>query len=338
MVRAFISAMNKILPLFAMTLIAISVPSIYGEPVIEIELSPEPSFNQVLAYETYLVNVSLNYLNISLIDLAEYTGEPDTILFEGKISVKGRGGYDFGESSTGYSFNLEDFSLNLSSPIDIGFTVFNYTFEKDAYEYGVKPYENVDIKLKFDGYLLMSDDSMGPKISTKSIDLILIDEMKIQYLEGKFSEMMEEIKVVIDKPGLESLNRDRYIEYLNEMNSTLTLGDYVEALDVWDDYDEKHRLDLIREVARASEIQYEELIQLESIEDQLETTIEEFEALESEYESLFETYAALANTYHKVNAELDVAKKNLSTAITAVFITAIIFYFLGQRELKRRIE
>jgi hypothetical protein len=308
MVRAFISAMNKILPLFALTLIALSVPSIYGEPVIEIELSPEPSFNQVLAYETYQINVSLNYLNISLIDLTEYTGEPDTILFEGKISLKGSGGYDFGESSTGYSYNLKDFFLNLSSPIDTRFTVFNYTFEKDAYEYGVKPYENVEVKIKFDGYL-MSDDSVGLKISTNSIDLILIDEMKTRYLEGKYSEVMEEINVVIDKPGLESLDRDKYIDYLNEMNATLTLGDYVKALDIWDDYDEKHRLDLIHDVARASENQYEELMQLVSIEDQLDTAI--------------------------VNAELDAAKKNLSTAITAVFITAIIFYFLGRHELNR---
>jgi predicted nucleic acid-binding Zn-ribbon protein len=80
---------------------------------------------------------------------------------------------------------------------------------------------------------------------------------------------------------------------------------------------------------------YEKLNELEAVENKLETLKDELETLESEYELLDETYIALSNTYQKVNTELNSAKKNLSTSISAVFLTALIFYFIGQHGIGR---
>jgi chromosome segregation ATPase len=89
-------------------------------------------------------------------------------------------------------------------------------------------------------------------------------------------------------------------------------------------------------LVRASDLQSDELDRLEDIETQLTIAERDLESLQDQYDNLEATYFALSTTYHKVNAELDAAKRNLSTAITAIFLSSILFYFLGQRGIVRR--
>jgi predicted nuclease with TOPRIM domain len=166
----------------------------------------------------------------------------------------------------------------------------------------------------------------------------MIDETKVEYLNGKFKDMQGEINKAIEATGLNSLNRDRYQGILNDMNTSLTMGDYVEALDIWEDYDEDDREDLINGIINASNEEYTELENLRDIEAQLISLEQDIELLQSEYDQLDNTYVALANTYNKVNQELETVKGNLSTAITAVFLTAIVFFFLGRRGAKKEVE
>jgi hypothetical protein len=215
---------------------------------------------------------------------------------------------------------------------------FNITLEKDALDYGIKPYESVVITLKFDAFLVMSDESLGPKIASKTCTYQMIDDTKISYLEGKYIEMQEEINTVINSSGLESFNRERYQSILAAMNISLTSGDYVEALDIWDDYNEDDRTDMIIGIITSSDEEYTELERLRDVEAQLDSLEQDLELLQSEYNQLENTYVVLANTYNKVNQELETAKGNLSTAITGVFLTAIGFYFLGRRGVKKEIE
>ena len=335
----FISAMRKVIPLILVCLCCFMVPVAIAEPSLNYDLRPVPVFSQVWAYETYTVNMSVQELNLSSIDFSSYPGTPTYLFFEGEVQWKGKGGYDFGGATTGYTYNLDAISIDRTVPIETGAALFNLTLEKDAYEYGILPFEIVQIILKFDVYVIMSDDSIGPKIASKTQTLNLIDEMKVSYLEGKYLEMEEEINSTIGASGIDSFNRERFLGILDDMNTSLVDGNYFEALDVWDDYNEDDRIDLIKGLIRASSTQYAELSAeleaLQAVEEQLEEVQTDLAILELEYSQLENTYNTLSSTYLKVNSELDITKRNLSTAITAVFLTAILFYFLGRRGINR---
>jgi len=333
-----ISTMKKLIPLALLTVIALMAPTAYAETSLTIQLTPEPEYSQLWAYETYIVNISLTDFNLSSIDVSEYSGNPSSILFEGQIFWKGKGGYDFGTATTGYNYNLDEIEVDLSALLDEKKVSFNLTLEKDSFEYGMKPFESVVITLRFDTYLVMSDDSIGPKITSETRTYQMIDDTKVRYLEGKYMEMQDEINTVINSSGLESFNRERYQSILVTMNTSLINGDYVGALDIWDDYNEDDREDLINGIINASNVEYAELENLRDVEANLASVEQELAVLQSEYDQLENTYVALANTYNKVNRELETVKGNLSTAITAVFLTAIGFYFLGRRSARREDE
>ncbi len=330
--------MKKILPLIIFALFWFSAPMIMAEPYLSIELQPEPFYNQVWAYETYLVNLTLHDLNLSTVDLTGYTGTPSELLFEGTLMWRGKGGYDFGQASTGYSYTLDDIPVTLTSSLEDSSIYFNLTLEKDAFDYGMKPYESVDVSLRFNVYILMSGGFNGPKIISKTSTWSLVDDTKVDYFEGKFSEMQGEIITVTEAAGITTLNRAKYLDLLDTMNASLTQGNYVEAQKIWKDYDDKERANMILALVHASDLQSEELDRLATIENELILAQRENTRLVEEYDFLETTYTALSNTYHKVNADLNSAKRNLSTAITVVFLTAILFYFLGRRGIGRREE
>jgi len=338
--------MRKLSPLILLAIICFTIPAIKAEPILSIELEPEPEFGQLWAYETYLVNMSVQDMNLSSIDFSGFKGTPTGILFDGEIKWRGKGGYDFGIGTTGYSLNLDRLSVSETVSLDAEPVFFNLTLSKDAYDYGRLPFETIEIVFGFDAYVIMSDDTVGPRIVSKSRTLILVDEMKASYLEGKYLNMQDEVNPVVEALGLEGFNREKYLGILDDMNNSLTLGNYVGALDIWDDYDEDDRSDMIKGLVRATSLQFTELTRLQIIEKQLEDQLQETEnqlqetedrltVAQLEYTQLENTYIALSSTYRVVNAELETSKRNFSTAITAVFLTAIVFYFLGRRGIRR---
>lgn len=334
----FISTMKRIIPLALLTLMVFMIPTVNADNSVAIQLNPEPEFNQVWAYETYQVNVSLIELNLTTIDFTGYTGALSEILLTGRVNWKGKGGYDFGTATTGYNYNLDEMEVNLNIPLNENYAMFNLTLEKDALDYGIKPFETLEITIRFDAKIVMSDDTLGPAIASKSTTYQMIDETKVDYLNGKYEDMQEEINKVVDASGLSSFNRDRFQGILDDMNASLTISNYFEAFDIWDDYDEDDRGDLINGIIVASREEYAELENLRDVEAQLSALEQQLDLLESEYDQLENTYVALANTYNQVNQDLETVKGNLSTAITAVFLTAIVFYFLGRRGAQREVE
>jgi hypothetical protein len=327
--------MKKLIPLSLLILTVFAVPFVYAATSVDLSFTPMPKYNQVWAYETYLVNITINEFNLSAVDLTDYSGDAVEILITGMMEWKGSGGYDFGTATTGYNYNLDEQEIQVIMGIDDTITLFNVTLEKDAFDYGIKPYESVEITIKINAYIVMSDDSLGPKIASQSITYDLVDETKVDYLNGKYLNMQEEINPVLNAPGLEAFNRERFSGILEEMNTLLTKGNYVEALGVWEDYNEDDRLDLINRLVVVSANEYAELESLRGIESQLAEAEARIRLLEDEYEQLEKTYFALANTYSQVNKKLETVKGNLSTAITAVFLAAILFYFLGRRGAKK---
>jgi hypothetical protein len=291
---------------------------------VDLSFEPEPLHGQLWAHETYLLSVTGPQFNLTEYSELDLSGN---LVFNGSIQWRGVGQYHHGSGVTGYSYDLETQYFQNIESIEVAGTSVNVSVERDAYRYGMKPYEEVQIIFRIKVYLEVIEDGstmLGPLVDSKSRTLILVDEEKIDYLEDKFEEMQSEINLTLLSSGLNAFNRNKFRETLDDMNHSLVIGDYVEALDQWDDWNDKGRLRMfmsfINKVNDQTE-EYESLLETEN----------ELEVLQSEYNFLEDKYVAIFADNRKNLAELEATKQGLTTAITGVFLSAMVFFFLGRR-------
>ena len=323
-----------------------------SELKIYIETSPTPHHKQVMAYGSYVFNVTLENKGLTVLP-GEPVDEAGTLRHTGRIiismilTLRGRGSYDFGEATTGYVTPVLDEvefgeTIMLPSNSSRAYISFNHTFTEDAYEYGLKPYEDVEIAIKVKAYHEIytsttgpAKTSEGPEVGEYTMVYNLIDELMIGYVEGKLIDMAEEIKPIrgINKP--EYINTALFLDMLDDMNSSILEGNYVEALKIYKRYDEKYRLSFISSLTKEAQLSRERADIVTDLEwriTQLESTLVEQEnRLQLELDQALARYATLSQTYLKEQAELEAAKQSLTTAITAVFLASIAFFFIGRR-------
>jgi len=293
---------------------------------IDLSFDPEPLHGQLWARETYLLNVTGPQINISNTGYSKFELSGN-VVYNGTIQWRGIGQYHHGEGVTGYSYDLSMAYFQNIESMDAEGTSLNITLEKDAYRFGMKPFEEVQIIFRVNAYLEVVEDGeigIGPLVESKSRTLILVDDEKVEYLEDKFEEMQAEINLTLFANGLDAFNRTKYGEMVDAMNHSLTIGDYAEALDQWDKWDNKGRIRMFTSFTNKVNDQtaeYESLIEVES----------NLEFLQAEYDFLEDKYVAIFGENRQNLAELEATKQGLTTAITGVFLSAMVFFFLGRR-------
>jgi hypothetical protein len=294
---------------------------------ISFEFIPEPLHGQVWAYETYLVNTTgpqVNSTDPEYVEL-DLTGN---LIYNYTIRWRGVGQYHHGTGVTGYSYDLQEkYFQRIVHTGDN--SLINVTLEKDAYRLGMKPYEEVQIVIEVDAYLELDDEGSGvygPLVESHSRTMLLVDDDKTGYLEDKFLELQEEVNLTVNTLGLTDFNRSKFLAVVESMNQSLAIGDYSEALDIWDRWDRKERVRMFAGFANIVDAQSEELERLQDIDVSLEDLQTEYDFLEDKYVAVF--------TENRLNLdELEATKQGLTTAITGVFLSAIVFFFLGRRTI-----
>ena len=339
--------MNK--PAFILFLLMLITPSLNtasSEELgtqIQFEISPEPIYDQFRHQETYQFNVSIANLNLTVEEGQWVAPENNRLVYTGGIIVEmglewtGYGSYRSGSSSSGYTLNIDETRLNktlghdeISEDVAVQF---NYTFERDAYLLGLQPYERLEVTINFNVYYETMLTQVGPETILKGDSIIktsetyfLLDDTKIQYVEGKFSNMIEELEPLEKLSDKVDFNATRYLYHVESMNNSIQNGDYFKALDINQHYD-KVRTKLITNLLTQTNSSMMKAAETDELE-------QELEFLETNYRAMEEKYQALQRIYQDKLLELVRAKNNLSTAITAVFLTAIIFFFLGRYSKK----
>jgi hypothetical protein len=316
------------------------------------EITPAPVHSQVMAYESYVFNVTIDNLGVT-VEPGEPVDESSQVKYTGgiivslKITIRGRGSYDFGEATTGYTTpTLEEVEYYIPTKMPgngtRAYVSFNHTFTKDAYEYRLKPYEDVEVTTKVASYYEVYDQTTGSNVPFRGLEIAsstevyhLIDDTKIAYIEGKLMDMADEVGTLSGLIRPEYVNTGLYVGMLKEMNTSIRDGDYTSALKTYQRYDEKYRLNLISNLTReasTSRQRAETISELERRIQLLELELENnINLKELEVDQLQARYSALSQTYQLKQAELDEAKQSLTTAITAVFIASITFFFLGRK-------
>ena len=308
-----------------------------------IAVEPKPLYKQITAGENYVFNVSVANDGLFIAPGQPMEGDPST-LHTGYLHTviyvewKASGSYDFGTATSGYSTPpLDDISLSnvIEVPIN-GSTVwdsFNHTFVRDAWGFGVKPYETLEVTVAARVYLEVYNESSGldtpwrgPLVAEKSTKLKLLDDTKVKYVEGKLLDIAAEVEPLRGIAGAEHLNATRFMGYLVEMNISIEAGDYFSALKTYSKYDEKDRAHLISSLTEEASTSMEKSLVIDRLE-------QELGFLNISYTVLEDKYVTLSRTYQTRQAELEAAKQSLSTAITAVFLASIAFFFVGRRSV-----
>ncbi len=308
-----------------------------------IAVEPEPLYEQIIAGETYVFNVSVANDGLLIAPGQPMEGDPST-LYTGYLRTvldvewRASGSYDFGTATSGYlTPPLDDISFAnvIEVPVN-GSTVwdsFNHTFVRDAWDLGVKPYETLEVTVEAKVYLEVYNESSGldapwrgPLVAEKSTTLKLLDETKVEYVEGKLIDMAAEVEPLSGVTGAEHLNATRFMGYLAEMNRSIEAGDYFSALKTYSKYDEKYRAQLISSLTEEASTSMEKSLVIDLLE-------QELGFLNVSYTVLEDKYVTLSRTYQSRQAELEAAKQSLSTAITAVFLASIAFFFVGRRSV-----
>ncbi len=315
--------MKKQLVFIALILASFTVTPVYGKPDLVLTVEPEPGYNQMWAFETYMVKITLTGLNLTEYSEYDLSGQ---VIADGIVRWRGTGQYPHGESVTGYSIKLENETLRLNASIEDPSFNFNLTLSKDAYLYGMWPFENVEILLSFDVFFEEDNGTgakIGPRLGSVSSRYILLDDEKVEYLEGKILEMTAEVHAATGALGLPDFNRTRYESMVSAMNTSISSGNYLEAQDQWERWDNRDRLRMLNAFSSHVDSQVAELVALEGVETELERIQVEFDLIEDKY-------IALLTNNRQTISELESRKQELTTAITGIFLTAMVFFFLGR--------
>ncbi len=314
--------MKNAAPLIFLISMAFMSQTVHAD--VSLEFKPSPLYGQLWAFETYELNISMPEVDVSKYAEHELTGN---LVYNGSIHWKGVGTYHHGTGSTGYSYILDVAYFQKVEEISLGGSAINITLSKDAYRFGMKPFEEVEITFRVEVFLEIIEDGeviLGPEVDAKTRKLVLVDEDKVEYLEDKFIEMQDDVNPVLNAPGLERLNLTKYEGFIESMNQSLIIGDYTDSLNQWQKWDNKERLRMFSALIREVGVEHEELVRLRKTETELEV-------LQADYNHLEDKYVAIFKELQLNLTELDVTKQGLSTAITGVFLSAIVFFFLGRR-------
>ncbi len=309
---------------------------------VDISVEPKPIFGQITAGETYVFTVSVANDGLLLVSGQPMEEDPST-LYTGYLHTavdvewRASGSYDFGTATSGYSTRRDDMNLTNVLEVPVNGSVvlysFNHTFVRDAFEFGVKPYETLEVTVEATVYLEVYNESLGveaarrgPLAAEASTTLKLLDDTKMEYVEGKLQDMASEVKPLEGVAGAEHLNATRFMGYLSNMNRSIEAGDYFSALKTYSKYDDKYRAQLISSLTKEASTSIEKTVALDRLE-------QELTFLNTSYTVLEDKYVTLSRTYQARQAELEAAKQSLSTAITAVFLASIAFFFVGRRSV-----
>lgn len=341
-----LKAAIPVLLILALTLDPIYVKAGDELAAISLEVTPEPLHMQLNSGETYTFNLSVTNGELGNIPgepvdpadgVMRYTGN---LTFALRITWRVTGGYHFGGKVTGYGREVDEVELNATIPTPLNgsdaWVCLEHAFERDGFDLGAKPYEAIEVRLRASVHPELYNSTVGPRdkqrgesAAVDSLTLYLVDEEKVEYVEGKLQEMEEELELLSLLPQSETtLDEGVYLAILEEVKALVEDGDYVSALDEYEGYDEKQRMRLLRALIRETNSSLAVL-------DQFNTLRGRVELLEQSYDLLEERFIEISNAYQGKLGELEAAKQFSTTAITGAFISAVVFFFLGRLSARR---
>jgi hypothetical protein len=218
---------------------------------LSIKTTPEPYLNQLTSGDRYRFKVEITNLGVNvapgqIINASEpwekYSGN---FTVESVFELRKYGGYGYGGQSVSYITSLNNTQIDNYYSIEIPplgekmTYVFTYNLTKGYEVFGVRPDENMVLYFRVNVFIQSYSDKdggyqlhVGERVKTQRNDYYVIDFVKQEYLKGKLKD------IAIDVGWLERINspqvqigKDYYRNLLTSLNSSITTGNLVLALD-----------------------------------------------------------------------------------------------------------
>ncbi len=309
------------------------------ENIIEIyiEINPEPKYNQLIVDKIYRINLTLLNKEYEFIENTMSNDSPKinseenfTILITYEWWIKGT--YSYGGVSSGYSHkvdSIEETHFIKALHINESNTLFfNKTFVRDTFNLGAKPYEKIEVKMKTNvyHYILSHSDNettYDNLLANQNKQFLLLDELKIKYVKGKYKDLKNELELLEKIPDERaSLDEEKYIKFITDMNRSIDIDNYYEALNVYQDY-ERTRIDLVAELIYNLNSSLMELDKVTDLKNRIQR-------LESDYENLEKDYIKLQEAYHQKTIQLENQRQMTITVLAGIWVSAFIFFLIGR--------
>jgi hypothetical protein len=302
---------------------------------LNLECSPIPKYEQLVVGKNYTFNFTIK--NNEMLENQSFPTSSEnrykgnfTLVLVYEWWIKGK--YSFGGSSSGYSAKVEDVeekyiikvpNINRST----SFT-FNKTFIRDSFSLGAKPFEKVEVKVIISIYpqnLNSSNTEIKSEqaLATFKKGLLLLDDFKIDYVKGKFEDFENEIELLNYLPKDEtSLDEEHYLRFFQEMNESLYLGSYFNALEIYRSY-ERSKVNLLSELIYDLNYSIMEKNRVSDVENRVQR-------LEGDYRNLKKDYIELQEAYHLKNIQLEKQQQIVITALAGIWLSAFVFFLIGR--------
>lgn len=217
---------------------------------ITVTTTPEPYLKQLTSGDRCRFNVTVLNLGVDIhegqivnasIPNVKYSGN---FTLETTFELRKQGRLFYNGQSVSYITSLNNtqidnyYSLRIP-PINGTFSnVYSYNLTKGYEIFGVRPDEDMVLYFRVNLFTQTYNEAngthqlqVGNKIKTLRTDYYIIDFVKREYLKGKFLDIKDEIgKLKNINSGQVQIGKDYFNNIVNNINSTITRGDYVNAL------------------------------------------------------------------------------------------------------------
>jgi hypothetical protein len=224
--------------------------------VITTYTTPEPILHQLTSGDKCSFRVEIQNLGVS-VQMGQVVNASDpTVKYSGNFTVEAlfelrtQGRLYYGGQSIGYITSLNNTQIDnyystTIPPINqtLKYT-FTYNLTKGYETFGVRPDENLVLYFRVNVFVQTYSDkdgeyrlNVGDRVKTLRNDYYIIEFVKKEFIEGKFSDIKGELGQLnnINSDQVQ-IGKEYYIKLLDNLNSTIKRGDYVNALELIENY------------------------------------------------------------------------------------------------------
>ena len=217
---------------------------------ITIITTPEPYLKQLTSGDRCLFQVTVQNLGVDVLEGQVVNASIPNVKYSGNFTLETTselrklGRLYFNGQSESYITSLNNTQIdNYNSlkipPINGSLSrVFTYNLTKGYEAFGVRPDEDMVLYFKVNLFVQTYKEvngthqlQVGKIIKTQRNDYYIVDFVKQEYLKGKFLDIAGEIGALKNiNSNQVKIGKDYFNNIVNGINTTLTKGDYVNAL------------------------------------------------------------------------------------------------------------
>jgi hypothetical protein len=317
------------------------------DPVsITVKTTPEPYLSQLTSGDRCVFNVEIRNLAINIQQGQIVNASDPTVKYSGNFTVEStfeirkQGIYYYGGQSVSYITGLNNTQIDNYYSITIppiGETLtytFTYNLTKGYEVFGVRPDENMVLYFRVNVFVQTYSDKdgiqqfqVGDRVKTLRNDYYIIDFVKREYLQGKLQDIRADVDQLnnINSPQVK-IGKAFYQNALNNLNSSLTKGDLVTALQQVQNY---YLFDQPTLIA----LLFRNLNSTATTADAYTPLLANYTALNGKYEVLhsdFETILNANNIQTAAIAELEIQlQRTRDNLLILVGIAAVVMFGFG---------